>query len=156
MNSQGVGISQEDEDLAAIVVPPNAKFGGGALLLLGVLTLILGLQTVLVVRRYEPLLITVIVIMFTLGLGSAWLGFQTTRGSGTATIAGIGFAIVTFVLSGAWFVYALVHNVVSLLALGLLPLAVTAILFGALSIGWAKRADVARERLRAQGLDAGL
>jgi len=156
MSSAGVGQSQEDADLAAIVVPPNAKFGGGALLLLGVLTLVLCLQTVLIISRYEPLLVAVLVIMFVLGAGSTGLGFQVTRGSGKAAVLGTGFAAVSFVLSGAWFVYAMFNNVVSFLALLLMPVAVTAILFCALSIGWAKRADLARERLRAQGLDSGL
>ncbi|HEX3772944.1 MAG TPA: hypothetical protein VHV51_00700 [Polyangiaceae bacterium] len=53
MNPIDARASDEDADLAAIVVPAAAKFGGGSLLLLGVLTLVLGLQTVLVVRRYE-------------------------------------------------------------------------------------------------------
>jgi len=156
MNSAGVGQTQEDADLAAIVVPPNAKFGGGALLLLGVLTLVLCLQTLLLIARYEPLLIVVVGLMFVLGGGSAWIGFQVTRGSGKAALLGTGIAGISFVCSGAWFVYAMFNNVVSLLALLLMPIAVTALLFCALSIGWAKRADLARERLRAQGLDSGL
>ncbi len=156
MNVVGVGQSQDDADLAAIVVPPNAKFGGGALLLLGVLTLVLCLQTVLIIVRYQAILLVVVVIMFVLGAGSALLGFQLTRGSGKAAVLGTGFAGVTFVLSGAWFVCAILSNVVSLLALLLMPIAAAALLFCAISIGWAKRADLARERLRAQGLDSGL
>ena len=80
----------DDADFEAIIVPASAKFGGGALLLLGVLTLLLCLQTVLVVARYDSLMVPIIPVMF------------------------------------------------------------------ALSIGWARRADHARERLRAQGLDSGL
>ncbi|HEY4102955.1 MAG TPA: hypothetical protein VGM44_03655, partial [Polyangiaceae bacterium] len=85
MNQINAGASNEDADLAAIVVPPTAKFGGGSLLLLGVLTLVLCLQTVLVVRRYEGFLVAIIAIMFGLGIACAVLGFQTTRGSGKAT-----------------------------------------------------------------------
>jgi hypothetical protein len=156
MNPSSAGVSSVDADLETIVVPPNAKFGGGSLLLLGALTLVLCLQTVLVVRRYEALLVAIIGIMFLLGAISMVLGFQLTRGSGKAAVLGTGLAGVTFVFSGAWFVFAFVHNVVSLLALLLLPIALMALTFSAMSIAWARRADEARERLRAQGLDPGL
>ena len=47
MNPMGAGAASDDADLNAIMVPKTAKLGGGALLLLGVLTLVLFLQTVL-------------------------------------------------------------------------------------------------------------
>ncbi|HEY4157179.1 MAG TPA: hypothetical protein VGM29_03745 [Polyangiaceae bacterium] len=149
-------MTSEDADLAAIVVPPTAKFGGGALLLLGVLTLVLCLQTVLVVGRYNSLTVPIISAMFLLGASCAVLGFQITRGSGKAAVLGAGFASITCLGAGGWFVFGIFNNLFSLLALMLMPIAVTAILFVALSIGWARRADLARERLRAQGLDSGL
>jgi hypothetical protein len=149
------GNDSDDADLEAIVVPSSAKFGGGALLLLGVLTLVLGLQTVLVVARYNSLTLPIIAVMFALGGGSSVLGFQTTRGSGKATVLGTGLASLSFVLAGAWFGFGIFHNLVSMLALMLMPIAVTAALFCGLSISWARRADEARERLRAHGLDSG-
>jgi hypothetical protein len=149
------GTDSDDADLEAIVVPSSAKFGGGALLLLGVLTLVLGLQTVLVVARYNSLTLPIIAVMFALGAGCSVLGFQTTRGSGKAATLGTGFAGLSFVLAGAWFVFGIFHNLVSMLALMLMPIAVTAALFCGLSISWARRADAARERLRAHGLDSG-
>jgi len=148
--------STDDADLEAIVVPNLAKVGGGSLLLLGVLTLVLCLQTVLVVGRYNALTIPIIAVMFVLGAACSVLGFQITRGSGKAAVLGTAFGGVTFVLSGAWFVFGLMNNLVSLLALMLEPLAALAVVFSAVSIGWARRADAARERLRAHGLDSGL
>lgn len=157
MEQGGAGAAHDaDRDLDAIVVPSTAKFGGGALLLLGALTLVLCLQTVLVVRRYDALTTPIIGVMFALGLGCAVLGFQITRGSGKAAVVGTVLAGITFFGSGTWFVFGLFHNFVSALALLLLPIAVAAGLFSALSIGWARRADAARDRLRAQGLDPGL
>ena len=146
----------DDADFEAIVVPASAKFGGGALLLLGVLTLVLGLQTVLVVARYDSLTVPIISLMFALGVACAALGFRITRGSGKAALMGTVIAGVTLLLAGAWFVFGVFHNLFSMLALMLMPIAVTALLFSGLSIGWARRADEARERLRAQGLDSGL
>jgi hypothetical protein len=141
----GATTHSEDADLAAIIVPSTAKFGGGALLLLGVLTLVLCLQTVLVVARYDALTLPIICLMFALGLACSVLGFRITRGSGKAAVVGTVLAGVTFSGAGTWFVFGLFHNLVSMLAL-----------FSALSISWARRADAARERLRAQGLDSGL
>ncbi len=116
MDQRGAGeaLSSEDADLEAIIVPPSAKFGGGALLLLGELALVLCLQTVLVVGRYNGLTIPIIVIMFALGMSCSVLGFQITRGSGKAAVIGTGFAGVTFVLAGAWLVFGILHNLVSM------------------------------------------
>ncbi len=155
-HGEASGTSSEDADLAAIVVPPSAKFGGGALLLLGVLTLVLCLQTVLVVGRYDALTVPIISVMFLLGASCSLFGFQITRGSGKAAVFGSGLAIATFLGAGGWFVFGILNNLVSVLALMLMPIAVTALLFTALSIGWARQADLARARLRAQGLDSGL
>ena len=150
------GVDTDDADLEAIVVPNIAKVGGGALLLLGVLALVLCLQTVLVVGRYDLLTIPIIAVMFVLGSTCSVLGFQLTRGSGRAAVLGAVLAGVTFVLSGSWFVFGLMNNLVSVLALMLEPLSVVAVVFSALSITWARKADAARERLRAHGLDSGL
>ena len=81
----------DDADFEAITVPASAKFGGGALLLLGVLTLVLCLQTVLIVARYDSLMVPIISVMFALGAACMVLGFRITRGSGNI-FADLGFA----------------------------------------------------------------
>jgi len=159
MNQQpGVGISSadaEDADLQAVTVPSSVKVGGGTLLLLGVLTLVLCLQTSLAVR-FTVVSTPIVLLMFAVGLACALLGFYLTRGSGRAAVAGTVLAGASFFLLAGWVGFSLYNGLLSLLALLLLPLSLLAATFGALSMSWARRADLARERLRAQGLDLGL
>lgn len=159
MNQQtGVGSSiadAEDADLQAVTVPSSVKVGGGTLLLLGVLTLVLCLQTSLAVR-FTATSTPIVLLMFAVGLACALLGFYLTRGSGRAAVSGTVLAGVSFFLLAGWVGFSLYHGLLSLLALALLPLSLLAAIFCALAISWARRADLARERLRAQGLDLGL
>jgi Ca2+/Na+ antiporter len=131
------------------------KIGGGTLLLLGVLTLVLCLQTALAVR-FNVIGAPIVLMMFAIGLAAALLGFYLTRGSGKAAVSGTVLAGVSFFLLAAWVGFSLYNGLLSLLAMALLPLSLLAATFCALSVGWARRADQARERLRAQGLDLGL
>jgi hypothetical protein len=94
--------------------------------------------------------------MFAVGMGGAVLGFYLTRGRGRAAVSGTVLAGVSFFLLAAWVGFSLYNGLLSLLAISLLPLSLLAGTFCALSISWARRADQARERLRAQGLDPGL
>jgi len=149
------GADAQDADLQAITVPSSVKVGGGTLLLLGVLTLVLCLQTALVVR-FNAITTTIVLLMFTNGLACALSGFYLTRGSGKAAVSGTVLAGASFFLLAAWVGFSLYNGLLSLLAISLLPLSLLAATFGGLSISWARRADHARERLRAQGLDLGL
>jgi asparagine N-glycosylation enzyme membrane subunit Stt3 len=145
----------QDADLQAITVPSSVKVGGGTLLLLGVLTLVLCLQTSLVVR-FNAIGTPIVLLMFAIGLASALVGYYLTRGSGKAAVSGTVLAVVSFFLLAAWVGFSLYNGLLSLLSISLLPLSLLAATFSALSISWARRADLARERLRAQGLDLGL
>ncbi|HYQ04687.1 MAG TPA: hypothetical protein VER96_38700 [Polyangiaceae bacterium] len=145
----------QDADLQAVTVPSQVKIGGGTLLLWGVLTLVLCLQTALAVR-FTAITTPIVLLMFALGLSGAWFGFKLTRGSGKAAVSGVVLTGVSFFLFAAWVGFSLYNGLLSLLAILLLPLSLLAALFCGLSVSWARRADQARERLRAQGLDLGL
>lgn len=149
------GLSSEDADLHAITVPSSVKIGGGTLLLLGVLTLVLCLQTALAVV-FNAIGTPIVVLMFAVGLASAVFGFYLTRGSGKAALSGTVLAGASFFLLAAWVAFSLFNGLLSLLAIALVPLSLLSATFCGLSIPWARRADLARERLRAQGLDLGL
>jgi hypothetical protein len=150
-----VGADAQDADLQAVTVPSSVKIGGGTLLLWGVLTLVLCLQTALAVRL-DVITTPIVLLMFALGLSGALLGFYLTRGSGKAAVSGVVLTGVSFFLIAAWVGFSFSHGLFSLLALSLLPLSLLAATFCGLSVSWARRADLARERLRAQGLDLGL
>jgi len=145
----------QDADLQAVTVPSSVKIGGGTLLLWGVLTLVLCLQTALAVR-FDAITTPIVLLMFALGVTGALLGFQLTRGSGKAAVSGVVLTGVSFFLFAAWIAFSFYGGLLSLLALALLPLSLLAATFCGLSVSWARRADQARERLRAQGLDLGL
>jgi asparagine N-glycosylation enzyme membrane subunit Stt3 len=151
-NSSG---DTQDADLLAVTVPSSVKIGGGTLLLWGVLTLVLCLQTALAVR-FNAITTPIVLLMFALGLTGALLGFHLTRGSGKAAVAGVVLSGVSFFLFAAWVAFSFSNGLLSLLAIALLPLSLLAATFCGLSVSWARRADQARERLRAQGLDLGL
>jgi hypothetical protein len=145
----------QDADLQAITVPSSVKAGGGTLLVLGVLTLVLCLQTSLVVR-FNAISTPIVLVMFACGLACAWVGYSLTRGSGKAAVSGTVLAVVSFFLLATWVGFSLYNGLLSLLSISLLPLSLLAATFSGLSISWARRADQARERLRAQGFDLGL
>lgn len=145
----------QDADLQAVTVPSSVKVGGGTLLLWGVLTLVLCLQTALAVR-FTAITTPIVSLMFTLGLAATLLGYYLTRGSGKAAIFGVVLTGVSFFLLAGWVAFSLYNGLLSLLAIALLPLSLLAATFCGLSVSWARRADQARERLRAQGLDLGL
>jgi hypothetical protein len=148
-------VDTQDADLQAVTVPSSVKIGGGTLLLWGVLTLVLCLQTALAVR-FDAITTPIVLSMFALGLSGALLGFYLTRGSGKAAVSGVVLTCVSFFLFAAWVGFSLYNGLLSLLAISLLPLSLLAATFCGLSVSWARRADRARERLRAQGLDLGL
>jgi hypothetical protein len=154
MDEREVLALNEDADYEALAVPRIAKFGGGALLFLGVMTLVLCLQTLLMFR--VTLVTTpIFAVMLLLGVGCAVLGVRITRADGKAAIGGTFIAAFTSLLSGAWFAYGWVHDTVIALAAALIPIALLALVLCALSIDAARQADRARARLRQQGLNLG-
>jgi hypothetical protein len=154
MDEREVLALNEDADYEALAVPRIAKFGGGALLFLGVMTLVLCLQTLLMLRM--TLFTTpIMALMLLLGVGCAVLGFRITRADGKAAIGGTFIAAFTSLLSGAWFAYCWLYDIVTALAAALVPIALLALVLCALSIDGARQADRARARLRQQGLDLG-
>lgn len=155
MDERDVMALNEDADYEALVVPRIAKLGGGALLFLGVMTLVLCLQTLLMFRM--TLFTTpIMAAMLLLGVSCAVLGFRITRADGKAAIGGTFIAAFTSLLSGAWFAYGWQYEIVTALAAALVPVALLALTLCALSIDGARHADRARARLRQQGLDLGL
>src|SRR3954468_5529023 len=96
----------QDADLRAITVPSSVKVGGGTLLLLGVLTLVLCLQTALAVR-FNAITTPVVLLMFAIGVACALLGFYLTRGSGKAAVFGTALAGGSFFLLAGWVGFSL-------------------------------------------------
>lgn len=154
MDERDVLALNEDADYEALSVPRIAKVGGGTLLFLGVMTLLLCVQTLLMFRM--TLLTTpIMAVMLALGLSCAVLGFRITRADGKAAIGGTFIAALTSLLSGGWFAYGWLNETVIALAGVLVPIALLSLVLCALSIDAARQADRARARLRDQGLNLG-
>ena len=143
-----------EADLDALVVPSSLKLAGAILMLAGAFTGVTGLQ-VLLFFNMRGALNLVGPVALALGVANVVLGFGVVRGRGGAARAGVATGGLTLLLAVAWIGFALMNGVVSLTALSVLPLSGVATLLVATSLEQARAIDRARERLRAQGLDAG-
>jgi len=147
-------VSGSDEDLSAIRPGVSDRVGGSALMLAGFFTVLLGIQTYVVVRLVAWTVL-VVVTMFVVGLCSLYFGFKVTRRRGWAAVAGTASGGLTAMLGVVWLVFSLFNGLLSLLALGVVPLAAAAAGLSATRIAAGRRADAARARLEEAGLEAG-
>lgn len=120
----------------------------------GLFGLILALQTTSIVRfRGLQQMILPTMVIFALGLlGSGW---KTAKGRGSAAFVGAIVAAFYALLAVVWLVYSVANQLFSLVALFLGPASLVAAILTALAIRPGRKADDARERLRAQGMDVG-
>lgn len=142
------------DDLDALRLPGTAKVAGGFALLLGVFQCILAAQNAVVLRGALQYPITG--FMAILGLVIAYAGFRVTRGSGKAAIVALSACTVGLITAAAWFVFTLLHGMLSPLTFLVFVLSLATLTLSALAVPALRRVDAARARLRAQGLETGL
>jgi hypothetical protein len=146
---------EADTDLDAIVIPSSVKLAGGIMIGAGLCAAITGLQALLFFRLpgigqlMGPLALV-------LGGGCVTSGWGVVRGRSRSAVAGLVVTSLTCALAVAWIGLALYYGVLSLIAVAVLPLSAVAIFLVTLAFRQLKKIDAARDRLRAQGLDAGL
>lgn len=154
MSSEGVVVDAADHDMAAIKATRGAKVGGGVMAGSGVLALVLAFQgfAILGLRGSWQLSEPVFAVLGGLGVFA---------GARLAAMRGIG-ALLTTIVGGllcvtslGWFVLTMVNGLFLFLPFFLAPLSAFAALLGVLNLAKTRDADVARSRLRSQGLDAG-
>jgi hypothetical protein len=144
-----------DTDLDALVVPSTVKLAGGIFATTGVFTCIIGLQ-IWGLLTVTGLLQLVAPLALILGIGDVVLGAGVARARLRSVSLGLGFAIVTALFALAWSVFALLNGVLSLISFAVLPFAGVSALLIITSRARVRVIDEARQRLRTQGLDAGL
>ena len=144
----------DEEDLVTIVPTTIAKAGGGSQMFVGLFGLVLALQTSSIVqfRGLQQLILPTMVLFALLLLGTGW---KTLKGRGSAAFVGAILAAFYGLLGLVWLVYSFSNALFSLVALFLGPASLVAAILTALAVGAGRRADDARERLRAQGMDVG-
>jgi hypothetical protein len=144
-----------DTDLEAIVIPSSVKLAGGLLIGAGLCAALTGLQALLFFRLAGPLQLAG-PLWLILGGGCVFFGWGVVRGRASAALAGLVVGGITCLVALAWIGLALMNGVLSFISLANLPL--SGLGTGLIAAGFkqVKAIDQARERLRAQGLDAGL
>lgn len=144
----------EADDLEALVIPFSVKLAGGFLMGAGACIGIVGLQlfgfsTTGIYSFVGP-------VALILSGGCVFSGWGVVRGRARSAVFGIGLGAVTGLFALAWFILAFMGGLIAPMALAVLPLAFVATLLIAKGLKDVRKIDEARERLRAQGLDAGL
>jgi hypothetical protein len=144
----------EADDLEAIVIPSSVKIAGGVLAGAGICVGITGLQAMLLgptgwFRFVGP-------VALILSGGCVFSGAGVVRGRARPALYGLILGAVTALFAFSWVMVAFMHGIVSLISFAVLPLSIVATLLLSLGLKQIRRIDEARERLRAQGLDAGL
>jgi hypothetical protein len=144
----------DEADLVHLRPTPLQKAAGGKQMFIGLFGLILALQTSSM-ARLRPEILLVLAVM--VGLGGTLLisGWATAKGRGAGSLVGAIAAGVQGVLGFAWLVFSVSHGLFSLVALCLPFVGISTAIVSALTVRQGQRADDARERLRAQGFDAG-
>ena len=144
----------EAEDLDALTISSSVKLAGGTLIGTGVCVGIVGLQ--LLGIPTGGLISLVGPVALVLSGGCVFSGWGVVRGRARSADFGIILGIVTGLFALTWFVVALANGIFSPVTLTVLPLSFMATLLIARRLKDVRKIDDARERLRAQGLDAGL
>ncbi|MFO0660992.1 MAG: hypothetical protein U0165_14345 [Polyangiaceae bacterium] len=146
--------SQTEEDIVAVTPTTMAKVGGGGLMLAGLFMLVLAAQTATMLF-FDTVVIATLSAMVLLGGSSLVLGWNVSRMRGWAALSGPIIAAVQCIAALGWLVFSFTHGVFSLLAIAIIPLSGLACVLSGLCIDRCHKADLARGRLRAEGLDVG-
>jgi hypothetical protein len=144
----------EADDLEALVIPSSVKLAGGMLMGAGACMGIVGLQALGL--RTTGFFSLVGPIALVLSGGCVFAGWGVVRGRARAASFGLGLGSVTALFALVWVVLAFLNGVVSPISMLAIPLSITATTLIAVGLTAVRKIDEARERLRAQGLDAGL
>ena len=144
----------EADDLETLVIPSSVKLAGAMLIGAGITVGIVGLQVL--GFRTRGIISLVGPVALVLSGGCVFAGWGVVRARARSALVGLVLAIVTGLFAAGWVVLALMNGVLSPISLLVPPLSVTAAFLIGVASKRVRLIDEARERLRAQGLDAGL
>jgi hypothetical protein len=148
-------VAEVESALDALAIPSSVKLAGAFLIGAGVTLGVTGLQALLFFVMRGPYQL-VGPVALVLGGGCVFFGWGVVRARARAALGGIGLGAASSLFGAAWVILALMNGVLSAIALAVVPLAGLATLLIVVGLKDIKRIDLARERLRAQGLDTGL
>jgi hypothetical protein len=147
--------AMDDDDLRD-VNPRFPKAAAGFTLLAGALGVLTATQIVLTVRIFSPLWAVVPYLLFPLGAALVVLARSVFTARPWAALGAIAAGAILAVVSGAWLVFAVMNGFFALYAFWTPAGALLCIAFCAAALAPCLRAEEARRKLRAEGLDIGI
>jgi hypothetical protein len=149
-----IRVSPAASDLEALTIPPAVKLAGGLLIASGVAVGITGLQLMLVLLMPGAYQLAGPLAMMLSG-GCVVFGWGTVRARLPAAKLGLVVGASTFVFAFSWIILAFLRGTLSLPSLAVVTLSSVSYVVLRRELPQIRRIDEARERLRAQGSNAG-
>jgi hypothetical protein len=153
LRCMGAKEASTEADLSAIVPSGTAGLFGGWVIITGGLTVLLGVQTLDILRGALPLCVGASLLL--LGAPNVYLGWNVRKGRGWAAQWAFVLGALAAVAALAWAVLLILAGFFSLLACLLVPINGLGAAAAFAQIVPGKAADAARLRLAEQGLDFG-
>ena len=106
--------------------------------------------------RMKGPIVGIVLAMAALGVTAVVTGWGTSRGRRASAVGAAVTAGLIATLGTAWAIFGLMSGLISPLSFGNIVFATVAAILAGLSIGPSRKITVARDALRAQGLDFGM
>jgi hypothetical protein len=147
------GSDSADADLGVIAASAASGLSGGLVIIAAGLTLLLGAQTLDMLRGAVPLMVGSSLLL--LGASNVVLGWNIRKVRGWAAQAACVLAGLAALAALVWAVLLIMNGFFSLLACAIVPVNIASAAAAFVRIAPGKIADAARRRLEEQGLDVG-
>lgn len=143
-----------DDDLAPATPPLVVRAASGVVMVAGLSAVLVGLQNLLGFELYGIYFVLPFALLIA-GLGEIAIGWIHGAGRLWAAFASLATSAIVALVSGVWLVVSVLSCALSLMALLSLGISLLAVVACPFSLGPCRRTTLARQRLRAAGLDLG-
>lgn len=146
----------DDDDMAALANTTLPRAGAGAMAVAGLCAVLGSFQTWMLVRFLGLALASVPWLFVVMGVAAIYVGAKLAGARRWAAVTTIALGSLLTVTSGAWVLYAFMLHFTAFFLILTPIVASLAVILAAIAIPTCDRADAARKRLSAQGLDLGM
>ena len=146
----------DDDDMAALANTTLPRAGAGAMAVAGLCAVLGSFQTWMLVRFLGVALASVPWLFVVMGIAAIVVGAKLAAARRWAAVATIVLGSLLAATSGAWVLYAFTLHFTAFFLILTPVVAGLAVILAAIACGDGDRADAARKRLGAQGLDLGM
>ena len=148
--------TSDDDDMAALANTMLPRAGAAAMAVAGLCAVLGSFQTWMLVRFLGLALAAVPWLFVAMGAAALLVGAKLAGARRWAAVATIALGSLLAVTSGAWVIYAFTLHFTAFFLILTPVVAGLAVILAAIAIPTCDRADAARKRLGAQGLDLGM